>query len=345
MRPRLELIAQRAGVSLATASRVINNQPHVADRTRERVLTALRELSPLQRQSLVLGLIIPDAGNPFFTELAFELDRECESRGASLLIASSDGRADRELDLLSRFTTLGVDGLVFVSSGTGQSEALLRSVEGANVSPLVALDRGVGNLDRACVDSRKGTAQAVDHLVAFGHSRIAYLKGLAHTETAIERLESFHLAMAKNRLEVDESLIFEGDYRTESGRRCADSILALPPEKRPTAILAANDLMAIALIQRLSEAGWNLPHELSIIGFDDIPTASLIHPRLTTIAQPIQRLVREVLNLLMMRITEGAANEPSADHHVIVLEPELTPRHSVARPASSWRLHAVTEAD
>jgi DNA-binding LacI/PurR family transcriptional regulator len=341
MRPRLEVIAQKAGVSLATVSRVLNNQRNVADSTRERVLTALRDLSPPRRQTLLIGLILPDTANQFFTGLAFELDRECERRRASLMIGSSDGRADRELNLLDRFTSLKIDGLLFISSGTGQSEILLQTVAGNEVPPIVAFDRGVGNLDRVTVDNRKGTAQAVDHLVSYGHTRIGYLKGQADTETAIERFESFQKTMAKNHLEVIENWVFEGDYRPEAGWKCAEELLALDATQRPTAIAVANDLMAVTLMQRLLEAGWELPQDLSIVGFDDIPVASWVHPQLTTITQPLARLAQEAMNLLTQRITETACNNRISDPRVVVVEPVFTSRSSVCRLDSDRQLRLL----
>ena len=345
MRPRLEVIAQKAGVSLATVSRVLNNQPNVSEKTRERVLATLRELSPPRRQTLLIGLILPDTANQFFTEMAFELDRECERRGASLVIASSDGRADRELNLLDRFISLGVDGLLFISSGTGQSEVLLRTIASDDMPPIIAFDRGLGGLDRVTVDSRRGTEQAVDHLVAYGHTKIGYLKGQSNTETAIERFESFQIAMTKNQLVIIDDWVFEGDYRPESGRHCAEALLALDWTQRPTAFLAANDLMAIALMQRLQEAGWKLPQDLSIIGFDDIPAASWVHPRLTTIAQPIARLVREAMNLLTQRIAQVTQGYSVNDPRVVIIEPELTPRSSVDSPNAGRQLHLIEVAE
>jgi LacI family transcriptional regulator len=342
MRAPLELIADKAGVSMATASRVVNNQPNVASTTREKVLSAVRELAPSHRQTLLIGLVLPDPQNPMFTELAFELDRECERRNASLMIASSDGRADRELYLLERFISLGVDGILFISSGTGQSEALLHAASPGHAPPLVGLDRGVGGHDRVTVDSKKGTEQAVDHLVVFGHTRIGYLKGLLGTETAAERFESFQIAMAKNRLDVNPQWVHDGDYQPETGREFAEKLLTLKPADRPTAVLAANDLMALALMQRLAEAGWTLPYELSVIGFDDIPACNWVHPRLTTIAQPRRRLVREALNLLTRRIAEAASTTPTdAEPQVIPIEPELTPRASVDRPHAERTLQIV----
>jgi LacI family transcriptional regulator len=121
------------------------------------------------------------------------------------------------------------------------------------------------------------------------------LQGVAGTETAIERFESFEIATAKNRVEVDPRSVFEGNYEAETGLRCADQLEAMHPADRPTALLAANDLKAIAMIQRLAEIGWRFPSDLSVVGFDNIPACTWIHRRLTSIAQPMNRLVREAL--------------------------------------------------
>jgi LacI family transcriptional regulator len=322
---------------------VLNNNSNVAPGTRRKVLAALQELAPPRQQHVLLGMILPDTNNPFFTALAFELDKECERRGASLMIGSSDGRAERELSLIERFTDIKVQGILFVSSDTGQSGTLVQAVSRNDVPPVVAFDRGVGNLDRVTVDSKKGTEQAVDYLVSFGHTKIGYLCGLAGTDTAAERFDSFQIAMAKNRLEVNPRWVKPGDFQVESGRLFADQLVAMEADEQPTAVLAANDLMALGLMQRLSEAGWVFPRDLSVIGFDDIPECNWVHPRLTTISQPIRRLVREALHLLLRRIDERSSGtaQPSPPK-LIRIEPELVPRNSVDEPPST-KLHLVTE--
>jgi DNA-binding LacI/PurR family transcriptional regulator len=344
MRPGLDLIAQRAGVSIATVSRVMNNQPSVSDEKREKVLTAIRELSPPLRQGMIFALIFPDPENPFFTDLALRFDLECERMGTTLLVATSYGRADRELELIDRFANvIGVDGILFISAGTGQSPPLLKALSGADTS-LVSVDRGAGDFDRTTSDSTKGTEEAVDHLLGFRHERIGYIRGQVGTETAIEREDSFRAAMAKNRLEVNPAWVFEGDYRIPTGRECADQLIAMDPAERPTAILAANDLMAIGLIQKLLEAGWNLPTDMSVIGFDGIAAGDWIHPRLTTIAQPVKQLVQQALGLLRKRISEASAGLTDQGHEVIVLEPRLLrPGKSVSEPRSETKLTLLKE--
>lgn len=339
----LELIAERAGVSQATVSRVINNHASVSDSTREKVLTAMRELSPPRQHGMTFALIFPDPENPFFTELALAFDLECERIGATLLVASSDSRAHRELELIERFTDFGVDGIFFISAGTGQSPPLLQALAGAQTL-IVSIDRGAGDFDRITCDSTKGTEEAVDHLLEFGHERIGYIRGLAGTETADERFDSFRAAMAKNRLEVNLEWVFEGDYRPAMGRQCGDQLIAMDPADRPTAILAANDLMAIALSQKLLEDDWKLPMDMSIIGFDNIAAGDWIYPRLTTIAQPIKKMVQQALGLLRKRMTEASSGIEVHGHEVIVLEPRLVrPNKSVSEPRSFSKLTLLKE--
>jgi DNA-binding LacI/PurR family transcriptional regulator len=317
-------------VSEATVSRVLNNQPHVADRTRQRVLTALRELEPPRRQTIQVGLIVPDANNPFFTQLAFDLDRECERRSATLILASSDGRADRELRLLDRFSNMKVDALFFVSAGTGQSRALARTIKRDFDLPLIALDRGLEGRDRIAVDSATGMADALQYLIHQGHTKIGYLKGLLGTETAMERHEAFEAAMSKHQLDIRPDWIFDGDFQATSGQRCADSLLATDLSAWPTALMTANDLMAIALVQHLQRAGVRVPSDLSIVGFDDIGFSSWVNPRLTTIAQPTQTLAVEAMNLLLSNMAD--APRQSDEPRIVTLQPRLVIRDSVSIP-------------
>jgi LacI family transcriptional regulator len=311
-RPPLDLIAERAGVSLATASRVINSGPNVAPATRQRVLEAMHALSPpgMKNVTYSIALIIPDGENQYFTDVALQLDRECERRAASLMVASSDGRADREMHLLQRFLEIEVDGLLFIPAGAGDGMALLSVLDNPQVPPIVAFDRAVDPLDTVTVDPRKGTIAAIDYLVtARGHERIGYIKGLAGTRTAVDRFDAFNEALSLHRLAIRDEWVFEGDYKVAGGLRAADNfleLLKLPVEERPSALLAANDLMAMGVIQRLTEAGLSLPRDLSIVGFDGIPAASWVTPKLATIEQPTDRLVKTALNLLIERINRGS---------------------------------------
>ncbi len=331
-RLKFQDVAARARVSPATVSRVVHGRTNVATDTKNRVLAAMREIG-FSPDMIVVGLIVPDSSNPYFSDLCFRFEHVLEDMGAHLLVSSSEGRIERELKLVQRFRDLGVQGLIYTSSGQG-SDGILNLIA-TDPFPVLVFDRRLpaGNLDTVMVNSRHGTLCAVDYLHTYGHERISYIKGLEGTETATERFNSFRDAMARNRLALKEDWIFEGNYTPASGRECAERLIQMSPNESPTAVLAANDLMAIGLMQRLQQDGWVLPRELSIIGFDDIGWSQWVYPALTTIAQPVDELVHEASRLLLRRIKDSESNEdPRRSPDTVQIKPKLIPRASVSSP-------------
>jgi DNA-binding LacI/PurR family transcriptional regulator len=312
----------------------MNNKSNVSTPTRDRVLSAMKQLGVGTPTPPLIGLIVPDSSNPYFSSICFKFEKYFEELGAHVLISSSEGRPDRELELVERFLSLQIKGLLYVPTHRS-SAAFLRLVADGTL-PVLVFDRKVqaGNFDFVAVNSRHGTLCAVDYLIAHGHRRIAYLKGLESTESARERFESFTDAMAQNRLDLVPEWQFDGDYTLSAGRACAERLLVMSKGERPTAILAANDLMAIGLMQRLQQEGWDIPSQLSVIGFDNIEWSEWVFPSLTTIAQPIPHLVREAARLLMQRVDETG---PRLEPRSIQIEPKLIPRASVAEPWSQKR--------
>jgi LacI family transcriptional regulator len=328
--PRLQQIADLAGVSPATVSRVLNNRPEVSGATRQQVINALRRLGGGVASDAIVGFIMPDSRNPFFTDLAFRLQDQLQDRNLHLLIASSDGKVDREVTIIDQFKALGVSGLIY--TGAGADAGALLSLVGEGKLPVIALDRKVraGNIDSVVASSYAAMLNAVSLLIARGHSRLAYLHGPLDTEPGRERLSAFQKALAHNGLAPNEAPLSGGDFSLDAGRRCADRLLDTPIALRPSAVLTANDLMAIGLSQRLQQAGWRIPEQLSIIGFDDIEWAAANFPSLTTIQQPYAELVAETSRLIELRIQQyrsgGEAVTPPIS---IELDCRLTVRDSV----------------
>jgi LacI family transcriptional regulator len=332
-RPRIQDIADVAGVSPATVSRVINNRPMVSDIKRDLVIDALRSLGGGVMTKTLVGLVLPDSGNPFFTDLAFRLQAELQSKNLHLLIASSEGRLDREASLIEQFKAIGVDGLVYIGVHE-HSEALIGLVSEGRL-PVVVLDRRVqsGNLDSVVSNADVATRAAVALLKTRGHSKVGYVHGLLETETGRERLECFRNAMQHNDLHVREQDVFPGDFSLSSGRSAASLLNQRDPSERPTALVVANDLMAIGLIQHLEENGWRLPEQLSVIGFDDIQWSAACFPALTTIQQPIARLVAETSRILLMRLGEYEKGFHSISRsRVSQFDCTLIVRNSVSSP-------------
>jgi LacI family transcriptional regulator len=325
-------IADLASVSPATVCRVIHHHPNVKSETRERVLRALRHSGYGIASKDLIGLIIPDASIPYFTNLGFVFQEQLDKLGAHVIMASSEGRADRELALVNQFKGLGLKGLVYITGGE-PNDTVLQALADENV-PVIVFDRRVqaGNLDFVAVDSCEGMLRAVDYLVTLGHERIGHLKGQPATRTAKDRYEAFHDAMGRNRLEVDKRWVWEGDYRFASGRACAEMLLH-GGRALPTAIVAANDAMAIGLMQRLQQEGWVLPRDLSIVGFDNIEISAWVYPSLTTVEQPVRELAYHAIGALMKRIRhhELHPHEP-LEPTLRTIEPMLIPRGSTAPP-------------
>lgn len=335
-RVTLDDISTLTGLSTATVSRVINNKGHVRPETRRMVLEAMQRLGRGIPVDLLVGLVVPDVANPFFAQLGFGFEREFESRGVHVLMSSSDNRSDREMALIQHFKALGARGLIYIAAGSERDAVLAVVADGR--MPVVVFDRNIGarNVDFVGVDSREGTFRAIDYLAAVGHLRIGHLKGLEDTWTAQERYQAYRDAMTKNRLEIEPRWIFEGSYDGPSGRRCAERLIRLPISSRPTAMLVGNDIMAIALMQRLQEEGWTLPRDMSVIGFDGIAWSQWVYPSLTTIAQPTEILIREAARLLMRRIEDmdapGRVERPA---DTVELAPSLVVRTSVTNPIAS----------
>lgn len=330
-------VAVEAGVSTATVSRFFNDPSKLSATKRVLVADTLRRMGAGVPASQVIGLIVPDASNPFFSQLISFFERELARHGVHLVPASSDGRLDREVDLIDRFRSMGVSGLFYTPTRAG-GEAVLQLIASGDI-PVLAFDRQVaaGNLDCVTTDSRKAMQMLVDYLIIQGHERFGYIKGVEGTTTASERAESFARAMSTNGLTVEDRLVFQGDYRFSGGRDAAEQFLVMSEHERPTAVIAANDLMAIGFMQRVQQAGLSVPHQISVAGFDGIDYASWYSPSLTTIVQPVRRLVHEATNLLLARI-EATEKGDSPPQQAIAVRPQLVIRDSVGVAPTPERL-------
>lgn len=344
-------IANEAGVSPASVTRFFDSRYSVRKDTEEKIVGAIKRLKANIPFENFIGLIIPDADNPYFTSIAFEFEDEMEKKGWHLLISSSERKLDREMDLIERYKVLGIKGLIYIHSGSQSEELLASLIADSYDLPVLSFDREIvgRKFDYVATDCRKGTLQAVDYLVTRGHKRIAYLKGLEGTSSAYFRFKSFEDAMDKNKLVVDhEHLVFDGDYQLAAGVQCADRLIELSEEMRPSAIICANDLMAIGLMQHVQRAGWKLPQDLSVIGFDNIKMSQWVYPTLTTIAQPIKTLVHIATEMVLKRIENKDIEQQSAE-----VAPALIPRESVGDFPSNHSLklfslnsmHQVTKTE
>jgi LacI family transcriptional regulator len=327
-------VAARAGVSVATVSRVLNHNPRVKARLREQVLQAIADLDyrpsgiarNMRGQSVrVIGLIISDIQNPFFTTLVRAVEDVAHQNQYTVLLCNSDEDPQKEqlyVDVLSRERVAGV---IIVPTDKDCCSPLLNGR-----IPVVMVDRKVPGLDTDSVvlDNVAGAYQATAHLTGLGHRRIGLVSAPLRVSVGLERRQGYERALQERGLPVDETLICVGNFKESGGYEAAKELLGLDP--RPTAIFAVNNLMTMGTLQAIYEQGLQIPRDISLVGFDDLPWFPLLVPPLTAVGQPTYQIGAEAARLLFHRLREGAQDPVRA----VVLQPELIVRGSTAAPAS-----------
>ena len=303
-------VADLAGVSTATVSRVLNNHPNVAEETRSKVLWAVKQLSYQPSRvarrlrmeaSQILGLIISDIANPFFTSVVRGIEDVAYANEYSLFLCNSDEDPAKEELYIQVLLAEKVAGVVI--SPTDEGGITCKTLVESGI-PLVAMDRRLCRLevDTVLVDNVQGAYEAVSHLVQLGHRRVGLIGGPVHITTGRERQEGYKKALTEHGLGVDQRLIKIGDFKQESGYRKACELLEM--NDRPTAIFAANNLMTLGALNAIHEKGLNIPRDVAIVGFDDMPWAPSLDPPLTAVAQPTYELGCTAANLLLQRIAD-----------------------------------------
>lgn len=307
---KIKDVAKAAGVSTATVSHVINHTRFVSEETKQKVLAVIDSCNYTPNahartlasgRSSTLGLIVSDIANPFFPEIIKSIQEQAIEHGYDVTLANTNYDPKRTVSCVQRLIEQRVGGVAIMTSEMDLE--LTRRLAARKVS-VVFLDVGtVGpHESNINVNYEKGIRQGVEHLLALGHRHIAYISGPSNLKSAERRRRAFTRTMKK----YDDSLhttplIFEGDFHTTGGQRAAAEILRLTP--RPTAILSANDLMAIGALRELKSAGLRVPQDISVIGFDDIPFAALADPPLTTIAIPAAEIGRAAVDALLHTIS------------------------------------------
>ena len=307
-------VAMRAGVSVGTASKVMSNHASVKASLRQRVETAVRELAykpNLAARALrtnkidIIGLVVPDITNPFFAQLAKDVEMAAARWGISVMLANSLGNAEMEELRIGAILDRAPRGIIIVASS---DSAHIKTR--ANV-PMIALDRPFGDFPHVSTDHEKSAALAADHLYELGHRRICYIAGPRDTNVARDREKGFtarikYLSTAKDPVELT---VQEGAFDYASGETIARRLLSMDIDKRPTAIAAASDQQAIGVVRAARDMGVRIPDDLSVIGYDDINLASLIVPRLSTIRQPINELAMTAVKLILSIDTDDGSEE------------------------------------
>jgi DNA-binding LacI/PurR family transcriptional regulator len=331
--PTIKDVAQRAGVSLATVSRVLNGYPHVAPDVRARVLDAIEALNyrpsrVAQRlrapQSRLIGIIFSDIKNPFYTLALSGIEQVLSEQGLSVLLGNSNSDQDREDNFIALMKAEDVAGLIIAP--VKEDSALLADMAQEHL-PVVVIDRNLSHmgLDTVLADNRTGAYQAIKYLIQLGHRHIAAVNGPQHLTSGRERYAGFLQAIDEAGLAADPSLIRFGDFQLESGYSLTQEILSQP--QKPTALFVANNLMTIGALNAIHEMNYRIPDDLSVIGFDDLPWAISLNPPLTTVSQPTFEIGVRAAELLLDHIAH-----PDRPAQTVILDTQLVVRASCSPP-------------
>ena len=313
-RPTQVDVARLAGVSRATVSYVLNGHTEgrvpISDETQQRVLDAIEKLGyepDARAQALrsgntkTIALIIPDLRNPHFCEYATGIEEAAREVGYHILLSSTTLNDEYAVEIFKDLARRRFDGLILVSSfilESKEAKTTLARIRKRGL-PIVELSEYYG-IDSVSADYRTATKEVMSYLLSLGHHRVGLIYGVGGHELAEDRLQPYRASLESVGIPVDEDLIMKCGPTIEDGHQAAKKLLELAP--RPTAILAINDLLAMGALRAAADLGLDVPKDLSLVGYDNIPMANFFVPRLTTVTKDAYELGKKAFDVLWARI-------------------------------------------
>lgn len=320
-----------AGVSITTVSKVINGKDSdISEATIQRVMEVIEEYNYrpnalarglVTRQTKTIGLIIPDISNPFFASTSRGIEDMAKKGGYTVIFCDTDDEKDKEEEALNVLKEKQVDGIIYTPTSQTRSHDIVKRCTKSSI-PIVVLDRVLKN-DRiymVYLDNMLGGFLATQYLLKKGHRRIGCITGPCNVHNSHDRFHGYQRALLEAEIEIDQDLIFEGNYRLDSGFKGACKLI----DKGVTAIFACNDMMAYGVYKAATSRGLKIPDQLSISGFDDIYTSEILQPSLTSVKQPAYEMGVAASDILI-HLLEGK----KVRDRQRVFEPILIPRESV----------------
>lgn len=325
-------VAKLAGVSVSTASRVLREQGYAARLTRERVLQAAKELGYVPNQvarslrsnrTLMIGLLISDVENPFYSIIAKNVESVAKAAGYHVVLCNSNDHPEEEKEYLVLLERLQVDGLIITP--TAENRQKLEDLQQKEIT-IVQIDRQVEGLhaDAVLVDNEAGAAGVVSHLIEAGHRRIGVLSGSLEVTTGKHRLAGYLRALKQHGIPYLPELVRSGSFRRDHAVEDAQSLIDVDPP--PTAVFAANNILAEACLSVFASRGMAVPEDISLVAFDDINWMSIKKPLITTVHQPIAEMAKRAAGQLLRRLKHLEDAPPAT----FIFHPELILRESVA---------------
>jgi DNA-binding LacI/PurR family transcriptional regulator len=312
-------VAEKAGVSVATASRVATGSASVRPETRERVERAMRELLYVppagETNSGAIGLLLPEFENPVFAAFAQAMETHASKAGFATILCNTAGEPLREVEYVHMLLERRVDGMIFISAGItdvrGEHSHYRQLLErGAR---LVFVNGGAESLDftSVVVDERAAGRIATEHLIELGHERIGFVAGEAYASPTREKAAGRADALQAAGLEAAADLVAHGAFSVAGGRSALRALVETTNGDRPTAVICSSDLMAIGAMQEAGLLGLDVPGDLSVVGFDGIDAGTWTQPQLTTVEQPIDEIAETAIAALQHQIEAPEQTRPN----------------------------------
>jgi len=327
-------IALKAGVSASTVSMILNGKMGISEDTRHRVQTIIENSaytpnliarSLVKRRSYTIAFLVRTLQHPIYNEMAAGIDEILKPKGYSLSIISTGDDGALERTEVQKIIARGIDGIL-TAAALVDNQNLANLVDSG--FPVVAILRRVyncGGLDYVTVDNQKGAFLAVEHLIRLGHRHIGIIKGPSNNSTGIERFEGVLQAFNTYGMRLSENLVHPGDYLQETGYSAARKFLEQGRAKRPTAIFASNDDMALGAFQCIWEMGLRIPEDIALAGFNDVKIASFCTVQMTTVSQHNYEMGRLGAQRLIEKLEKRKGLKKN---YRAILEPELVIRKS-----------------
>lgn len=335
----LKQVADFAGVSVATVSRVLNGDAVVKVSTKEKVAEAIKALnySPnrvaqrlrsTKNKSRIIGLLIPDIQNPFYVDVIRGIEDYAYASNCVVIIGNFSQDEKKEQLYIDILKSESVDGLIVAPSN--EKDRYIKELINDGF-PIVCIDRGLSEVatDLVKVDNENGVIAAIEHLISLGHEQIGYIAGNEMIPTTLERISGYRKAMAKHQLTIDPSWVVSKLSDYQSGLELAAQLLTLPAP--PSAIFAGNNLLTLGAIETIHKMGLQIPNDIAIVGFDDVYWANSLNPPLTAVKQPGFEIGKKACELLVQRI-----NNPEKPVEQLILTTELMVRKSCG--AKVWKV-------
>lgn len=325
-------IAKEAGVSVATVSFVLNDRT-VSDKKKQKVLKAIDDLNYVPnkiarslrvKKNNTILLVLPDIMNPFYPDLAKGCQDEAKAHGYNLMMINTEDEEEQLGKVFDQVRQGGIDGLILANVLEKDLKKVQNLIDTSY--PIVLAHRSIPNLeiDTVTADNYLGSYHATKHLIKGGHKKIAFIEGLNDSSVSLDRKRGFIKAMKEANINVMAEWLVEGHTKYENSYRESMELLNLNKQNRPTAIFASSDLMALGTLDAAKNAGYAVPDDIAIIGFDDLFLASFRFVELTTVHVPRYEIGRKAAKILIDKISKGKKEEQQN----VLLDTELMIRNS-----------------